>query len=101
MQKNNKVLSSDFITTKWRPMMAWVYMTICFIDMIIFPILWTIAEMLTKSSLTQWSPLTLQGGGLFHLSMGAVLGVTAYGRTMEKRIFMQHRRAINQYNNRN
>jgi hypothetical protein len=29
-------------------------------------------------------PITLQGGGLFHVAMGAVLGVTAYGRTQEK-----------------
>jgi hypothetical protein len=25
-----------------------------------------------------------QGGGLFHVAMGAVLGVSAYGRTQEK-----------------
>jgi hypothetical protein len=28
--------------------------------------------------------LTLQGAGLFHISMGAVLGLAAYGRTQEK-----------------
>jgi len=28
--------------------------------------------------------MTLQGAGLFHLAMGGVLGVTAYGRTQEK-----------------
>jgi hypothetical protein len=28
--------------------------------------------------------LTLQGAGFFHIAMGAVLGVTAYGRTQEK-----------------
>ena len=32
----------------------------------------------------QWVPITLQGGGLFHVAMGGVLGVTAYGRTQEK-----------------
>lgn len=32
----------------------------------------------------QWVPITLQGGGLFHVSMCAVLGVSAYGRTQEK-----------------
>jgi hypothetical protein len=32
----------------------------------------------------QWQPLTLQGAGLFHISMGAVLGLAAYGRTQEK-----------------
>jgi hypothetical protein len=29
-------------------------------------------------------PITLQGAGLFHLAMGAVLGIAAYGRTQEK-----------------
>jgi hypothetical protein len=28
--------------------------------------------------------LTLQGAGLFHMAMGAVLGITAYGRSKEK-----------------
>jgi hypothetical protein len=32
----------------------------------------------------QWNPLTLQGAGLFHMAMGAVLGITAYGRSKEK-----------------
>jgi hypothetical protein len=32
----------------------------------------------------QWVPITLQGGGLFHVAMGGVLGVSAYGRTQEK-----------------
>jgi hypothetical protein len=30
-------------------------------------------------------PLTLQGAGFFHIAMGAVLGISAFGRTMEKR----------------
>jgi hypothetical protein len=33
---------------------------------------------------SQWQPLTLQGAGLFHIAMGAVLGIAAYGRTQEK-----------------
>jgi hypothetical protein len=32
----------------------------------------------------QWNPLTLQGAGLFHIAMGAVLGIAAFGRTQEK-----------------
>ena len=32
----------------------------------------------------QWQPITLQGAGLFHIAMGAVLGIAAYGRTQEK-----------------
>jgi hypothetical protein len=33
---------------------------------------------------SQWQPLTLQGAGLFHIAMGAVIGISAYGRTQEK-----------------
>ena len=34
--------------------------------------------------ITQWDPLTLRGAGLFHIAMGAVLGIAAFGRTQEK-----------------
>jgi hypothetical protein len=33
---------------------------------------------------TQWKPLTLEGAGLFHMAMGAILGIAVYGRTQEK-----------------
>jgi hypothetical protein len=31
-----------------------------------------------------WQPLTLQGGGLIHISFGAILGVAAWTRGQEK-----------------
>lgn len=38
-----------------------------------------------KGNVTEaWSPLTLQGAGLFHLAMGGILGVTAWSRGQEK-----------------
>jgi hypothetical protein len=40
--------------------------------------------MFQNTSITQWQPLTLQGAGLFHIAMGAVLGIAAFGRTQEK-----------------
>jgi len=52
--------------------------------MAIFPVLWSMLQVFTKQPVTQWSPLTLQGAGLFHLAMGAVLGIAAWGRTQEK-----------------
>jgi hypothetical protein len=36
------------------------------------------------STITMWESITLQGGGLYHLSMGAIVGVSAFGRTKEK-----------------
>ena len=74
----------DWMNSKWRPMMGWMYMLVCTMDMIVFPILWSLLQTLTHSSLTQWNPLTLQGAGLFHIAMGAVLGIAAFGRTQEK-----------------
>ena len=65
--------------------MGWLYMATCLFDFILFPILWSILQALTKGSVTmQWQPLTLQGAGLYHIAMGAVLGIAAYGRTQEK-----------------
>ena len=69
---------------QWRPMMGWMYMLTCITDFIIFPVLWSIFLASNKQPITAWQPLTLQGAGLFHLAMGAVLGIAAFGRTQEK-----------------
>ena len=74
----------DWMNSKWRPMMGWMYMLVCMFDMIVFPVLWSLLQTLTHTPITQWNPLTLQGAGLFHIAMGAVLGIAAFGRTQEK-----------------
>jgi hypothetical protein len=74
----------DWMQKKWRPAMGWMYMMICTLDMGIFPVLWSILQTVQGQPITQWQPLTLQGAGLFHLAMGAVLGIAAFGRTQEK-----------------
>jgi hypothetical protein len=74
----------DWMNSKWRPMMGWMYMVVCMMDMVIFPILWSLLQTFTHTQITQWNPLTLQGAGLFHIAMGAVLGIAAFGRTQEK-----------------
>lgn len=78
----------DWMTKKWRPMMAMMYMTCCLFDFALFPIMFTIVQFweaqAANDAFRQWVPITLQGGGLFHVAMGAVLGVSAYGRTQEK-----------------
>ena len=74
----------DWMNSKWRPMMGWMYMLICTMDMVIFPVLWSLLQAVTHTAITQWNPLTLQGAGLFHIAMGAVLGIAAFGRTQEK-----------------
>ena len=74
----------DWMNAKWRPMMGWIYMLTCVTDFIIFPVLWSILQAALKQPVTPWQPITLQGAGLFHLSMGAIIGVAAFGRTQEK-----------------
>jgi len=68
--------------------MAIMYMTCCLFDFVLFPIMFTAVQFwetaIANDAFRQWAPITLQGGGLFHVAMGAVLGVTAYGRTQEK-----------------
>ena len=75
----------DWMQKKWRPALGWMYMIVCMMDMVIFPVLWSILQAFNHGQVTnQWQPLTLQGAGLFHLAMGAVLGIAAFGRTQEK-----------------
>jgi len=80
----------DWMNSKWRPMMGWLYMLVCFADFVAFPVMYAVmTSLMFKGQLpqgypSQWNPLTLQGAGLFHLAMGAVLGLAAWGRTQEK-----------------
>ena len=75
----------DWMNSKWRPMMGWMYMLICTMDMVVFPVLWSLLQSISHGAVnSQWQPLTLQGAGLFHIAMGAVLGIAAHGRTQEK-----------------
>jgi len=75
----------DWMNAKWRPMMGWMYMVVCTADFVLFPILWSLVQTLGDGKVeSQWMPITLQGAGLFHIAMGAILGIAAYGRTQEK-----------------
>lgn len=78
----------DWMNTKWRPAMGWMYMAVCIFDFILAPILWAMIQFwetqAANDAFRQWQPLTLQGAGLFHMAMGAVLGLAAWGRTQEK-----------------
>ena len=82
----SEIKKEDWMQKRWRPAMGWLYMGICAFDFVIFPILWNLAQATYLKTIvfTQWSPLTLQGAGFFHIAMGAVLGLSAYGRSQEK-----------------
>lgn len=93
-QKPNDIMTEsekkkeDWINSKWRPAMGWQYMLVCIFDFIIAPILWTVVQFwetsVANDAFRQWQPLTLQGAGLYHMAMGAVLGIAAWSRGQEK-----------------
>jgi ABC-type phosphate transport system permease subunit len=80
--------AEDWMTTKWRPMMAITYMAINICDFILFPILWSAIQFFetqaANDAFRQWEPLTLQGGAFIHMAFGAILGIAAYTRGQEK-----------------
>jgi hypothetical protein len=77
--------NEDWMNRKWRPAMGWTYMVICILDFAIFPILWSVLQAVGEGTVTsQWDPLTLKGAGLFHMAMGAILGIAAWTRGQEK-----------------
>lgn len=73
-----------WIDTKWRPAMGWQYLVVCLFDFVIGPIMHVMYAWYSATPLLPWVPLTIQGGGLYHLAMGAVVGITSYSRTREK-----------------
>lgn len=73
--------------TLWRPFIAWTYGLVCVFDFVITPLSFFILQTITgvpPEAMLNYTPLTLQGGGLYHLSMLAIVGVTSFGRTKEK-----------------
>jgi hypothetical protein len=90
MEKKSKSeqAKDDWMNTKWRPAMGWMYMGVCIFDFVLAPVLWSVIQFWETESANdafrQWQPMTLQGAGLFHMAMGAVLGLAAWGRTQEK-----------------
>lgn len=76
--------NEDWMNRKWRPAMAWMYMAVCIADFLIFPLLWTAFKAHIGQPVDAWDPLTLKGAGLFHMAMGAVLGIAAWSRGQEK-----------------
>jgi hypothetical protein len=100
LQFESETKKEGWITSKWRPMMGWMYMFICMCDFVVFPILWSLMQALTHGNVsTQWQPITLQGAGLFHMAMGAIMGVAAFGRTQEKLAGINAQGINSSYNN--
>jgi hypothetical protein len=74
----------NWISNKWRPAMAWLYLATCAFDFIIAPIASAIIYAQYGQEIKPWVPLTLQGAGLYHLAMGAIVGITSWSRGQER-----------------
>jgi hypothetical protein len=80
-----KVQQEDWMVKRWRPMMGWTYMATCIFDFILGPILFNLLQYYNLGqAVGMWTPLTLQGGGMYHVAMGAILGISAWSRGQEK-----------------
>lgn len=82
-------MSESWIKSYWRPAMAWLYMLICFMDFVGFPIFTMFMPVFLKLfSITYtyepWVPISLTNGGIIHMAFGGILGVTAWTRGREK-----------------
>ena len=78
---------NNTIHEHWRDWAAIVYLFICIVDFFIAPLLWNIGMTMMdneiKMNTSRWTPLTLQMGGMFHMSFGAILGATAWKKHQE------------------
>ena len=81
--------NEHWLKSFWRPAMGWLYMGICFMDFIGFPLLTIFLPIIFKPfgltmPYTAWKSLTLDNGGLIHIAFGAILGVAAFSRGQDK-----------------
>ena len=78
---------NKIIQQYWRDWAGLVYLFICIVDFFIAPLLWNIGMTMMDNEIkmitSRWTPLTLQGGAMFHLSFGAILGATSFNRHKE------------------
>jgi len=66
--------------------MAWQYFVVCLYDFLFGPLInqYIHLRVPVSTDIPQWVPLTLQGGGMYHIAMGAMVGIYAWTRTLEK-----------------
>jgi len=99
----NSHIGETWIQANWRPVAAFVYFFICMMDFMVMPFLTFLwheplshiltqingfspdiqKEILAKTTIF-WSPITIAGAGIIHMAFGAILGVSAWGRSSER-----------------
>ena len=85
VKSKKKTTNRDWYHTGWRSALGWSYVIICLFDFTIMPVLFNILEYWNPGQqISAYQAITLQGSGLFHISMGAIVGLNSHGRTKEK-----------------
>lgn len=69
----------------WKEVLAYVFAIVIFYDFVIAPTAVMFIDAYFKLNMPAWVPLTLQSGGLFYVSMAAILGTAAYGSFVKSR----------------
>lgn len=77
-------VNETWVVNRWRPSVAWAYIAICTFDYVLAPVLTAWFSWVYGIPYVPWTPITTDGGGLFHVSMGAIIGTSAYTRGQEK-----------------
>lgn len=70
--------------------MAWQYFTVCLFDFIFMPMIYTYVQLGIPEKMSQWDPITLRAGGLYHVAMGGMIGIYAWTRSLEKMKLMDN-----------
>jgi hypothetical protein len=95
--------AETWIQKNWRPTAAFVYLFICLFDFVVMPFLTFLWHQPLRLTLTQianfspdvqkeildktvvfWTPITIAGMAILHVSFGGILGISAWGRSSEK-----------------
>ena len=78
---------NKLINRHWRDWAGVVSLCICLLAFFLAPLMWnfglTMMDKEVQLAASRWMPLTLEGGAMFHLSFGAILGATAWRKKDE------------------
>jgi hypothetical protein len=99
----DRVKEDSWLGVYWKPAAGIVYLLICLFDFVVVPVFLGLTRehlvdiisavkslppdaqaIALNLKLAAWDPLTLKGGGLFHLSFGAILGASVWSRGQER-----------------
>ncbi len=83
-EKDPQIIYESWLKTYWRPAMAWQYFMVCMFDFILFPLIHQAYLYLTKVPYVAWEPITMSLGGMYHISMAAIIGIAAWTRGQER-----------------